>query len=220
LLTTALMSSFKSGNNVFDAPELADSVSIELDVPKAQQVGGRYLPQAQAPQSSAPVRPFDGSAAARRRAYVPPPEPQTSSAGTRWIILGGGVLAVLLLAAILVGRWVMNLAADGQAMAQAGIAAPGAQELRDQVGCDTALVIGNQDMAKFAGHFGQGGQSMRVVTCMIEGTGKAAPTCTDVATTYVTAASPAEPFMAIVLRKGNRQPVCQHIYGPDGRSRQ
>jgi hypothetical protein len=146
----------------------------------------------------------------------PPPQQPPQKKGKGCLIAAlvtGGVVLVLCL---VVGILVWKAAKKVGEIAKEGVNAPGTSELR-AAGCDLALVM---DMGKLSPIFDAGatatsGTASVVVACKVD-PGHTAPTCDDVAQTYVKAASPGGTFMAQVQTQGKSRPDCQRVYSSTG----
>jgi hypothetical protein len=129
------------------------------------------------------------------------------------LIVGGiGLLLVIgiIVIAVIVGRKVVGLATEG-------MTAPGAAEIR-AAGCDVAMVT---DLSKVTSVFGldagpnASNTPMIIVVCQVA-SGKAAPSCKDIAATYVKAVPPHTPFTVRVQTQGQAHEECQEMYDAKG----
>lgn len=163
--------------------------------------------------------------------YAPQPPPQRKS-GRGCLIAVAVVGGLMLLSALVlvvgfvlfaqsdVGKTTFKVIGEGTRIAQKGMKAPGAKEVR-ALGCDQALVIDASDIAEFMEILDAGDAAgmpqTSFVSCQVSGMSKA-PSCDDVATTYVTAIGGSAPngFIVSVTRQGSSQPVCQSMYDEEG----
>jgi hypothetical protein len=127
-------------------------------------------------------------------------------------LIVGGVGLVLCL---VVGIFVWRAAKAITAVAQEGLNAPGAAELR-AAGCDAAVVM---DLSKISSVFdagASGGTPGVVISCSVNA-GRHAPACDDLAKTYVKAVGSARSsFVVEVQPQGASRPECKKVYGPTG----
>lgn len=144
----------------------------------------------------------------------PPPPPKKGLSGCAIAAIIVGSLG--LLAFIGIGVFVFVVAKKVQGMAQEGLNAPGAAEIR-AAGCDVGLVT---DLSKVGSMFGvdagaatAGGSSV-IILCQMTSQ-KAAPTCKDVASTYVKAVTPPGQFTVQVSAQARGQ-LCQEVYSQKG----
>jgi hypothetical protein len=160
------------------------------------------------------------------------PAPRTSGSGC--LIALGIVAAVLLLLAVIVGvviyraasspegRKVLGMVRDGARVVGEATTAPGTKELRG-IGCEAAMVMDLQAMMRVFGADGgtpaAGEQLDRFVICSVGMVAKA-PTCDQVAETYVGAVGQGKgSFQAMVQRQGRNRPACATCYDAAGAKR-
>jgi hypothetical protein len=101
--------------------------------------------------------------------------------------------------------------------------APGTDELR-KLGCDQAMVLDMQRLAKLAEGFNDGGTPLppdmpgKLVMCVVGDT-SSAPTCTAAAKTYLAAVpTPTKRFAVTVEAQKNNKAQCSEVYDPTGKS--
>ncbi len=144
----------------------------------------------------------------------PPPKKKGMSGCLIAALIVGGLGLLLVIAivviAIVVGRKVVGLASEG-------LNAPGAAEIR-AAGCDMAMVT---DLSKVTSVFGiDAGPNaahtpMTIVVCQVAAS-KTAPSCKDIATTYVKAVPPHAEFTVRVQTQGKAKEDCQEMYDAKG----
>jgi hypothetical protein len=128
-------------------------------------------------------------------------------------LIVGGITVVV---AAIAGIFIYKAARAITEVAQEGLNAPGSAELR-AAGCDAAVVM---DLSKISSLFDAGGAPGGapgvVVSCAVS-PGKKAPTCDDLAKTYVKAAgAPRSDFIVQVQPQGGSKPDCKKVYSPKG----
>jgi hypothetical protein len=129
------------------------------------------------------------------------------------LVVGGlGLLAIIAFVVV-----VAIIAKKAVGLAQEGMNAPGSAEIR-ALGCDVGMVT---DVSKVGAMFGLDagsgpGAAQAIVVCQMTSPQKAAPTCKEVAQTYVKAATPPGKFTVQVRANGRSQPYCQEIYNEKG----
>jgi hypothetical protein len=116
------------------------------------------------------------------------------------------------------GKKIVSAVTSGAAVVAEATTAPGTKELR-AIGCTTAMVIDAAKVAALAQTLGDGGNvtvdgdERLAVVCGTSGS--TAPTCDQVAATYVAAVGAArEPFAVSVAKSGQSQ--CEGRYLADG----
>ena len=145
-----------------------------------------------------------------------PPPPQKkglSGCAIAAIIVGSLALVAFIGVAIVV----FFVAKKVRGMAEEGLNAPGSAEIR-AAGCDVGMVT---DLSKVGAMFGvdagaaaADGSSV-IILCQMTSQ-KPAPSCKDVAGTYVKAVTPPGQFTVQVSAQGRPQPMCQEIYSQKG----
>lgn len=133
-------------------------------------------------------------------------------------MIGAGV-GVYLLATSDVGKTTIKVIGEGSKLAAKGVTAPGTTEIR-ALGCEQAVVVDSKDVSAIVNDLVDGGfdagLDFLVVTCQV-GAKAAAPSCDDVARTYVRAVGTASsPFMASVQRDGEQNALCEATYDASG----
>jgi hypothetical protein len=159
----------------------------------------------------------------------PPAAPKKSNRGCIIaLVVAGGVTAlgaigvivgVALFAESDAGKKIIKVVGKGAEIAQKGMAAPGAAEVR-ALGCEQALVVDMRDFAELTSEFVDADVSkipdQDVVTCQAS-TFRKAPTCDAIATTYVRAVGRARgSFIVTVTRQGSSKPECTGMYDAAG----
>jgi hypothetical protein len=144
----------------------------------------------------------------------PPPKKKGMSGCLIAALVVGGIGLLFVIAivviAVIVGRKFVGLAAEG-------MNAPGAAEIR-AAGCDMAMVT---DLSKVSSLFGldagpaASNTPMAIVVCQVSAN-KTAPSCKDIAATYVQAVPPHTPFTVRVQTQGRSQEDCQEMYDATG----
>lgn len=167
-------------------------------------------------------------------AHHPSPQaPKKSGNRGCWIALGV-VAGLALLALIAVGigiyaiaqnkdvRKIASAVGEGMEIMKEAQRAPGTAELR-KLGCDQAMVLDVQRLAKLASRFADAGSQLppdmpgKFVLCAMASAG-GAPSCATVAKTYLGAVpTPAKRFAVSVEVKSKEQPECSEVYAPDGK---
>ena len=118
------------------------------------------------------------------------------------------------------GQKIAEVVGQATEIAQAGMNAPGAEELR-QLGCDTAIVMELGDLAGMMEVFEETGElpeeqaRTKMVLCQINLLGGDPPSCEAVVRTYIEAAAPDRPFM-VGVTKGRSDPICDGTFDVDG----
>lgn len=115
------------------------------------------------------------------------------------------------------GKALVSTVGEGVKIMSEAQNAPGAKEIRD-VGCTQALVVDVERMGKLMDAGGDAvGEFSKVITCQVGLLGTA-PTCDQLAKTYVHAAGkPPRGFMVTVTHQRHPQkPTCMKLYSPSG----
>ena len=118
------------------------------------------------------------------------------------------------------GQKIVEAIGQATEIAEAGMTAPGAEELR-ALGCSTAIVMELGDFAKLAESFEaaetipEEQARMKMVLCQMNLLSGDPPSCDAVVETFIDATSPEHPFMVTVTR-GSSTAVCDGTYTPDG----
>lgn len=118
-------------------------------------------------------------------------------------------------------RKVMQAAGKGVKMAEKGMTAPGTEQLR-KAGCSQAMVIDMTDAMDIIDMFADGGgktipdDMSAMVICQGNMFDNLPTDCGALARTYVDAAHPTKGFALQVQRQGDKTPICQNTYEPDG----
>jgi hypothetical protein len=127
------------------------------------------------------------------------------------LIVGGLVVFVGIVGAIFVWKAAKAITQ----VAEQGLNAPGAAELR-AAGCDAAVVM---DMSKISSLFDAGGASSGtegiLISCSTTA-GRAAPSCDDLAKTYVKAVGAPGTNILVEVQPRGAPPTCKKVYGPKG----
>jgi hypothetical protein len=142
----------------------------------------------------------------------------------------GGVLALLCLVSAIgllvaarsdTGKKIFSVVGQGVAMAQKGLNAPGAAEIR-AAGCPEGLVIDMADATKLAEVFVDGGFKTKddefdfsLVACSGQ-YGTTLPTCDELAPVYAKAVKSDRDFVIEVKHTGQKQADCSRRYSGDG----
>jgi hypothetical protein len=119
-----------------------------------------------------------------------------------------------------IGKTTFKVIGEGSKIAQKGMTAPGTTEIRG-LGCEQAMVIDMKDFAVLMSDILDAGPDAAMpeglmVTCQVRGSARA-PSCDDVAATYVGAVGTASSqFVVSVQRQGDSNPLCQSTYDADG----
>ncbi len=164
-------------------------------------------------------------------APLPPTSPKKkglSGCVIALLVLGALVLVTCLVGGIAAwrvsqseeGKKVFSAIGKGVELAEKGMNAPGAAELR-AAGCPQAIVLEGDDVMGVVDIFLDGGTrpSSAKLDTMVMCQGQLfdeLPDCGELATTYAAAAHPTRPFTVSVRRQGNSKPICQQKYGPGG----
>ena len=167
-----------------------------------------------------------------------PPKKKSSGSGCliAALIVGGLVLLVLLIGGIALfqatrtgkGKAILGMITEGVKMAEEGMNAPGAAEVRE-LGCDQAFVMDMSRFIEFVEPLATDGDkpfdkkkfekefSGPIVACRMTLLGDP-PTCDEVAATYVKAlgGSAPQPFKVIVQAQGRGGSQCFASYSANG----
>ena len=159
---------------------------------------------------------------------APPPAKKKSGSGCLIALAIVGGLAVLVMAVVGFGVWRFASSKEGKAIIGAvgegakiiaeAQSAPGAAEVR-KLGCDQALVLDIERMAKLFEHFDASaphGSYSTMVICQVGVLHSDAPSCDQVASTYRAAVPAARPFAATVTRSGGHGEICSSLYDAKG----
>jgi hypothetical protein len=136
-------------------------------------------------------------------------------------VVGGLVIGLIVwrVATSEEGKKIVNAVSSGAQMAVEAQNAPGTAELR-ALGCAQAMVMDAAKVQELAAQFGDAGPKANglIVTCNVSRAGKA-PTCDDVATTYVKAVGgrASGRFEVTVDANGDKKAGCAVVYDPEGR---
>lgn len=156
-----------------------------------------------------------------------PPEKKGKSGCLIAVMIVGGVVVLgivgsLIAAAVFFssekGRNIASALGKGMEAMQAGIAAPGTDELR-ALGCSTAAVLKAGDLMEIVEPFFDAGSKEHpeereklMVMCRVD-LGKPLPSCDEVAKVYVTAVgAAAAPFVVAVQGQGSGKAACSNAY--------
>lgn len=165
-------------------------------------------------------------------AYGGPPPKKSSNRGC--IIALGIVGALALLSVIAVAiiiysiaqneevRKIASAVGEGMDIMKEAQNGPGTDELRT-LGCDQAMVLDMQRLAKLADDFRDGGAPMppdmpgKFVMCIVE-EAAGAPSCDAAAKTFLAAAPrPSKRFAVTVEAQRSKNTQCSEVYAPDGK---
>lgn len=133
--------------------------------------------------------------------------------------IAGGI-GIYLVATSDVAKTTFKVLGEGTKIVEKGLKAPGTTEIRG-LGCEQAMVIDMKDFAVLMSDILDAGPDAAMpeglmVTCQLRG-GARAPSCDDVASTYVSAVGVASSqFVVSVQRQGNNNPICQSTYDETG----
>lgn len=139
------------------------------------------------------------------------------------VMLFGAVAAgvgVYLFATSSVGKTTFKVINEGSKLAEKGINAPGMAELRS-LGCAQAIVLDTKDVGALMSDiidagFDSGMPDELMITCQVRDAAHA-PSCDDVASTYVRAVKAASREFAVsVQRQGDNNPICKSTYDTSG----
>lgn len=132
--------------------------------------------------------------------------------------LGGGI-AVWVAARSDTGKQVMDAIDKGVKLAEKGVNAPGAAEVR-AAGCPQAVILDLKEMVDVVAGFIDGGvksEKLGGVMVLCQGPfGSDLPDCDALAPVYAKAVSATEPFVVQVKKQGSSKSACQRRYHPDG----
>ena len=159
-----------------------------------------------------------------------PPAPKRSGCITALLVVGvlaglvcvGSGIAVFVAARSDTGKKIFSAIDQGVKLAEAGVNAPGAEEVR-AAGCPQALVMDINEAMKIAGTFfdaGMGGDpelDYLMVTCSapMDFTGQL-PTCEAVAEVYAKAVPSERDFVVEAKWAGRQKPECSSRFSGDG----
>ena len=162
-----------------------------------------------------------------------PPPPAAAKKGPSGCLVAlaivGGIVALIGLAVGVVayrfatspdGKKIVSAVASGATLIAKAQNAPGTAELRAR-GCKPVMVIDAADVEAIAEAFGDGGtpsvsDDERVHVQCVPARGVAAPTCNDVAATYVAAVGRAAGPFAVTVGASGSAPMCTGRYLADG----
>lgn len=135
------------------------------------------------------------------------------------VCIGSGI-AMFVAARSETGKKIFAAVGQGVALAEKGVNAPGAEELR-QAGCPQALVMDMKEAMKLAELFIDGGlkDSDDLNYLMAACTGKygdTLPTCEALAPVYAKAVPSEREFVIEVKINGKQKPECRQRYAGDG----
>ena len=133
-------------------------------------------------------------------------------------MIGAGV-GIYLLATSNVGQPTIKVIGEGSKLATKGVTAPGTTEIR-ALGCEQAVVVDSKDVTALVSDFVDGGFDAGIdfllVSCQVQ-TKAAAPSCDDVAKTYIRAVGTASStFIVSVQRDGEQNALCESTYDASG----
>jgi hypothetical protein len=140
--------------------------------------------------------------------------------GIGFVVVGAAGVGIYLFAHSTQGKQVLGTIGDMAELAVDAQHAPGAKEVA-ALGCDTAMAMDMDKMQRIMKErFDASASTLPafsvMVVCQVGMLGKA-PSCEDVASTYLAAAGPpARGFVASVQRGGHSQPLCSTLYDPAG----
>jgi|APLak6261679142_1056127.scaffolds.fasta_scaffold00079_41 hypothetical protein len=162
---------------------------------------------------------------------APAPGPKKRSGCFIAVMIVGGLAGLLCLGTAIAmfiaarsdtGKKVFEAFDQGVKLAEKGINAPGAAEVR-ALGCPQAVVMDMKDAMRIAELFIDAGLkddaelSMMMVSCSAPyGDDKALPSCEEIATTYARAVKSEREFQVEVKRGGKQKPECRADFAPDG----
>jgi len=161
---------------------------------------------------------------------APPPKKKTSGCLIALFIVGGlalllclgGSVALWLASRTETGRKVLQTVEKSVKLAEKGINAPGAAEMR-AAGCPQAVVLDMRDTLDVVSGFFDAGvmdleaEGLQGAVLLCQGPfGSELPDCDGLASVYVEAVAPAQPFMVVVKRQGARTSNCERRYAADG----
>ncbi|HSQ65950.1 MAG TPA: hypothetical protein VLM85_22165 [Polyangiaceae bacterium] len=159
---------------------------------------------------------------------APPPKKGMSGCMIALLVVGsvallGGIVVgvgIYLFATSDAGKTAIKVIGEGSKLAEKGMNAPGTPELR-ALGCEQAIVLDMKDVTALMGDLIDAGPDAGMpeglmVTCQVRG-GARAPSCDDVAATYVRAVKSAgSEFVVTVQRQGDSHPLCESTYDASG----
>lgn len=159
---------------------------------------------------------------------APPPKKGVSGCVIALAIVGGIVLLGAIAAGVGIyafatsdiGKTAFKVIGEGTKIVQEGMKAPGTPEIR-ALGCEQAMVLDMKDFAALMSDVLDAGPDAAMpeglmVTCQVRSAARA-PSCDDVASTYVGAVGVARsPFVVNVQQQGNNNPICQSSYDATG----
>lgn len=135
------------------------------------------------------------------------------------VCIGSGI-AMFVAARSDTGKKIFAAVGQGVALAEKGVNAPGAEELR-QAGCPQALVMDMKEAMKLAELFIDGGlkdtDDMNYLMAACTGKyGDTLPTCEALAPVYAKAVPSEREFVIEVKINGKQKPECRQRYAGDG----
>jgi len=159
---------------------------------------------------------------------APPPKKGVSGCVIALAIVGGIVLlggiaagiGIYAFATSDIGKTTFKVLGEGTKIVQEGMKAPGTPEIR-ALGCEQAMVLDMKDFAALMSDILDAGPDAAMpeglmVTCQVRSASRA-PSCDDVAATYVGAVGVARSqFVVSVQQQGNSNPLCQSTYDATG----
>ncbi|MBS2030997.1 MAG: hypothetical protein JST54_24055 [Deltaproteobacteria bacterium] len=138
--------------------------------------------------------------------------------GLMLLVVGAAAVGLVIFARSDTGKKIVSVASKGGKVLSKGMNAPGTPELV-KLGCAQAMVFDPNDFSDIVSELVDGGMPKggeRMVICQVR-PGAGAPTCDDVAKTYVAAVGPGpEPFMVTAGTKNQNPSACQAEYDGSG----
>lgn len=136
------------------------------------------------------------------------------------LVCVGSSIAMFLAARSDTGKKIFAAVGQGVALAEKGVNAPGAEELR-QAGCPQSLVMDMKEAMKLAELFLDGGvkdtDDMDYLMAACSGKyGDTLPTCEALAPVYAKAVPSTREFVIEVKINGKQKPECRQRYSGDG----
>lgn len=141
--------------------------------------------------------------------------------GLAGLVCLGSSIAVFVAARSDTGKKIFSAIDQGVKLAEAGVNAPGAEELR-AAGCPEAMVMDMKDAMAIAGAFFDGGLDdadldYMSVNCQAPAGSKAElPSCEAIAEVYAKAVPSERAFVVQVKRASQQKPQCQQQFTGDG----
>lgn len=157
--------------------------------------------------------------------FVPPPKKGMSGCMIALLVVGivGLVTAIVvgvgayLFATSSVGKTAIKLVNEAPKLAEKGMNAPGMTEVR-ALGCEQAFALDMKDVGDLMSDLVDAGKNMPdalMITCQVRA-GARAPTCDDVASTYIGAVKTSSKAFVVTVQQQGKKAQCESSYDTTG----